>query len=188
MDIHFNLSSCDRQLGLPYNDDDKTARSKNERRIPDATFGLCTYDLGQRQWTQEWLDHDMIKLFGKVALKETLNHFKDLREPYAPSGNQVETYAYPMFAFGLWEAKRAAAKQNHLDTFFQSSRQLKTLLAWQGRIFAESDFWECSPIVWFFSSVGAEWGVYGCTEEQHRNGEGSKYVRRVLSSDFWFNE
>ena len=141
---------------------------KKSRRIPDATFGLCTYDLSERRWTKDWLGNDTVKLFGKKSLKETMDHFTHLQEPYKISGKPVGIYTYPMFAFGLWEAKRATGS-SHEDTVKQTATKLKSLLIWQRKIFDESEVQVTSPTVWFFSSIGADRRVYGCSETVHGN-------------------
>ena len=105
----------------------------------------------------------MVRLFGKKTLKETMNHFAQLKGPYKISGEPVESYSYPMFAFGIWEAKRTIGS-NHEDTIQQTATKLKSLLIWQRKIFDKSGVQVTSPTVWFFSSLGADWRVYGCSE------------------------
>ena len=146
---HFNLLNCDHQLDLAYWDDDGEVTGKNGSQKPDSTFGLCTYNLDERPWNEKnWLQDDMIKLFEKRTLKKTLDGFGSrLKEPYKISGTPVGLYSYPMFAFGLWEAKKDKGS-SHEDTLIQSSRKLKTLLIWQRKIFDESKVKEISPTVW----------------------------------------
>ncbi len=152
---------------------------KKGSQTPDTTFGLCTYNLDERHWTEEWLRNDMVKLFGKKSLKETMDRFSLLKEPYKISGTPVGLYSYPMFAFGLWEAKRDKG-YSHEDVVIQSSRKLKLLLSWQRKIFDESEVREISPTVWFFSSLGSDWRVYGCSETKAVDGDGFHYVSHIL--------
>ena len=176
-DRHFNLSNCDYQMELAYHDDDSEVTGKNSYQKPDTTFGLCTYNLDERCWTAEWLKNDMVKLFEKASLKKTLDHFDKLQEPYKISCEPVGIYSYPMFAFGLWEAKKARS-QTHDHTVIQAARKLKSLLSWQRRIFDTSEVNELSPTVWFFSSIGADWRVYGCSET--KSTDGFRYVSHIL--------
>ena len=178
-DRHFNLPNCDHQHQLAYQDDDSEVTGKNGRKRPDTTFGLCTYNLDERHWTEEWLRNDMVTLFGKKSLKMTMDHFSLLKEPYKISGTPVGLYSYPMFAFGLWEAKRDK-DSSHENTIIQSARKLKSLLSWQRRIFDESEVSVISPTAWFFSSVGADWRVYGCSETKAVDGDGFRYVSHIL--------
>ena len=104
---HFNLPNCDHQLEFAYHNDDHEVTGKKDSQSPDTTFGLCTDNLDEKPWNEEnWLQNNMIKLFGKQPLKETLKSFQQLEEPNNISGNPVGLDSYPMFAFGLWEAKR----------------------------------------------------------------------------------
>ena len=153
-DRHFKLPNCGYRPQLSYHDSDNKVTSKKSFQTPDTTFGLCTYNLNERCWTQEWLENDMVKLFEKKALKETMNGFGELQEPYKISGTPNGIYSYPMFAFGLWEAKNET-RSSHEDTIKQSARKLKDLLIWQRQIFDKSEFGVTSPTVWFFSSIGA---------------------------------
>ena len=176
-DRHFNLSNCCYGPQLSYHDVDSKVTGKRSFQTPDATFGLCTYSLDQRRWTQEWRENDMVKLFEKKALKETMDAFGELQEPYKISGTPNGIYSYPMFAFGLWEAKKEIGS-SHEDTIKQSSRKLKDLLSWQRKIFDKSGVGVTSPTVWFFSSIGADWRVYGCSET--KAGDGFKYVSHIM--------
>ena len=121
----------------------------------------------------------MVKLFEKKTLARTMDHFSQLKEPYKISGTPVGIYSYPMFAFGLWEAKRNK-DSSHENTVIQSSRKLKSLLSWQRRIFKKSEVTVTSPTVWFFSSIGADWRVYGCSEKKPVRGDGFDYVSHIL--------
>ena len=152
---------------------------KKGSQIPDTTFGLCTYNLDERHWTEEWLRNDMVKLFEKRTLKETMDNFSQLQLPYKISGNPVGIYSYPMFAFGFWEAKKEL-DSSHENTIKQSARKLKSLLSWQRRIFDVSDVRVTSPTVWFFSSIGADWRVYGCSERKAVHSQRVHYVSHIL--------
>ena len=44
------------------------------------------------------------------------------------------------------------------------------------KIFDKSGVLATSPTVWFFSSIGADWRVYGCSETKAVGGDGFKYV------------
>lgn len=177
---HFNLPNCDHQLDLAYYDDDGKVTGKNGSQKPDSTFGLCTYDLGERPWNEKnWLQEDMVKIFDKKTLKKTLDGFPELKEPYKISGTPFGLYSYPMFAFGLWEAKKDQG-YSHENTFIQSSRKLKLLLSWQRKIFDESKIKNISPTVWYFSSLGSDWRVYGCSETKDVHGDGFRYVSHIL--------
>ena len=121
----------------------------------------------------------MVKLFEKKTLENTMNHFSQLKEPYKISGTQVGIYSYPMFAFGLWEAKQAKG-YSHEDTLIQSSKKLKSLLKWQRNVFDKSGVRETSPTVWYFSSLGSDWRVYGCSEKKTVRGDGFDYVSHRL--------
>lgn len=177
---HFNIPNCDYQLDLAYYVDDSRVAGKGGWQKPDSTFGLCTYNLEERPWNEkDWLQVDMVKLFEKRTLKKTLDGFPKLREPYKISGTPVGVYSYPMFAFGLWEVKKDK-RSSHEDTLIQSSRELKLLLNWQRRIFDESNVEVISPTVWYFSSVGSDWRVYGCSETKAVHGDGFRYVSHIL--------
>ena len=178
-DRHFNLPNCGYRPQLSYHDSDSKVTSKKSFQTPDTTFGLCTYNLNERRWTQEWLENDMVKLFEKKALKETMNGFGELQEPYKISGTPNGIYSYPMFAFGLWEAKNET-RSSHEDTIKQSARKLKDLLIWQRKIFDKSEVGVTSPTVWFFSSIGANWRVYGCSETKAVHGDGFEYVSNIM--------
>ena len=178
-DRHFNLPNCGYGPQLSYHDSDSKVTGKKSFQTPDATFGLSTYSLDERRWTQEWLENDMVKLFEKKALKETMDAFGELQEPYKISGTPNGIYSYPMFAFGLWEAKKEIGS-SHEDTIKQSSRKLKDLLSWQRKIFDKSGVLVTSPTVWFFSSIGADWRVYGCSETKAVGGDGFKYVSHIM--------
>ena len=167
-------------MNLAYHDDDTKVTGKNGSQKPDSTFGLCTYNLDEKPWNEnDWLQVDMVKLFEKRTLKKTLDSFPELGEPYKISANPVGLYSYPMFAFGLWEAKKDK-DSSHENALIQSARKLKSLLSRQRRIFNESGVRVTSPTVWFFSSIGADWRVYGCSETKSIGGDGFKYVSHTL--------
>ena len=75
-----------------------------------------------------------------------------------------------MFSFALWEAKKATG-QTHETAFLQTIAKVKTLLRFQRLAFNEARLSEepqckdVSPLVWFFSSVGSDWQLWGCFEE-----------------------
>ena len=79
----------------------------------------------------------MVKLLGKRTLKETMEHFSELQLPHKISGTPVGIYSYPMFAFGLWEAKPGTG-YSHEDVDIESSRKLRTLMSGQRKIFDKS--------------------------------------------------
>lgn len=178
-DRHFNLPNCGYRPQLSYRDSDTKLTGTKSFQTPDTTFGLCTYSLKGRRWTQEWLENDMVKLFEKEALKETMDGFGELQEPYKISGTPNGIYSYPMFAFGLWEAKQEIG-YSHENTIKQSSRKLKDMLIWQRKIFDKAKVGVSSPTVWFSSSIGADWRVYGCSETKAVSGDGFEYVSHVM--------
>ena len=126
------------------------------------------------------MDNDRIKLFDKRALSEILEHF-ELQGPYWNDHFKFVTASYPMFGFGLWEAKKVVAG-NDAKVFLQTARKLATLLRWQRAIFDKAKCEDCCPLVWFFSSVGSTWHIYGCYEIKDRRSAESSYVS--LSSSF----
>lgn len=142
-------------------------------QTPDATLGLCTYILSQAPWAQreDLINNDRVKLFDNVVLTETLDHF-ELQGPY----RNVSSNPYaPMFGFGLWEVKKSDAG-NHTKTFRQTARKVATLLRWQRKIFDTARCEDCRPFVWFFSSVGPDWQIWGCYETKKPRNEGYQYV------------
>ncbi|KAG8527384.1 uncharacterized protein KY384_007536 [Bacidia gigantensis] len=173
---HLNISNCELRLELAYKSDECYMRTR-ANHIPDATLGLCTYNfdrIGVTSRGKDWLDNDLVVFFQKHLIRGVLDHFPALREPYQISGEQSEAYSFPMFAFGLWEAKRAKGA-GHEDTVTQTCKRIKSLLIWQREIFDQAQYQHSIPIVWFFSSIGADWRVYGCIEDTKVAGNGYNY-------------
>lgn len=144
--------------------------------IPDLTIGLCTYNLDFSPWIEriDLLGNDRVKLFDRASLRDLQKHF-ELRAPYRRPGKRV-TDNHPMFAFGLWEAKKASAAHNNQTALVQSARKLKTLLRWQNELNEKSTVRGC-PLVWYFNNVGSSWKVYGChVQRSSRAAEGLVYV------------
>jgi len=120
------------------------------------------------------IDDDRVKLFDKEALTDCLKHF-ELKGPYWKDSSKYVTAAYPMFGFGLWEAKKSSA-ENHSKTFLQSARKAATLLRWQRKIFDKARCEDACPLAWIFSSVGSDWEIYGCYEKKNPRSQGYLYV------------
>ncbi|MCJ1390382.1 hypothetical protein MMC18_003241 [Xylographa bjoerkii] len=156
---HFNLPNLDLSDQLTYLDDDHKpdATTKQSHETPDATLGLCTYDLLLEPWKGrgDLIKEDSVRLFDKKFLREVLEHFQ-LKTPYRRNeSSDVVTMSYPMFSFGLWEAKRSLGDSSG-KAFSQTARKLATLLRWQRRIFNEAKCEDLLPVVWSFTSVGSD--------------------------------
>ena len=180
INLHSNLPNLDYADQLTYLDDDhqNDGSSKLTYETPDATLGLCTYDLSIEPWISrgDLMDNDMVRLFDKKSLRELLDHF-DLKTPYKnKDNNSVVTMSYPMFSFGLWEAKKTSG-DNHDIASVQTARKLATLLRWQRIIFSEAKCKYSFPLVWSFTSVGSKWEIHGCYECKKAHGKEYKYVR-----------
>ncbi len=148
----------------------------NRNQIPDVTIGLLTYDLRRDPWRQmgDLVENDRVKLFDKQPLAKLLKLF-ELEEPYTRASSRFITASYPMFSFGLWEAKKSTG-DNNVKAYLQTARKLATLLRWQRRIFDAARCEDFCPLVWFFSSVGSSWEVSGCFERKNPSDEGYTYV------------
>ncbi|MCJ1384536.1 hypothetical protein MMC17_007653 [Xylographa soralifera] len=178
VDLHSNLPNLDYADQLTYLDDDhhNDGSSKLTSETPDATLGLCTYDLSIEPWISrnDLMDNDMVRLFDKKSLRGLLEHF-DLKTPYKNKDiNSVVTMSYPMFSFGLWEAKKTFGDNNDI-AFTQTVRKLATLLRWQRMIFNKAKCKYSVPLVWSFTSVGSKWEIYGCYECKKTHGKEYKY-------------
>ena len=148
-------------------------------------FGLGTYSLNNEPWRnperKDLVKNDRVHLFNKDAIIENLDHFK-LAGPNKKNKNH-----YPVFSFGLWEAKKGTG-DTHDGAFKQIALQVRTLLQFQrlafqqARLFEETQCKDVCPLVWFFSSVGAEWQLRACFEESIPGSEGYQYVCLVSSS------
>ena len=128
-------------------------------------------------WVQrEDLTHnDRVKLFDRKALKDCLEEH-GLEGPYRRRKDVKRfTTAYPMFGFGLWEAKSSSGG-THRQTLVQTARKLKALLRWQRKIFDKADCKDFCPLAWFFSSVGSSWEIAACYENKHPGQEECCYV------------
>lgn len=178
-DRHFNLPNFNKAQELPYYDDDGEVHCKPGVQIPDMTIGLLTYDINKKPWHQreDLLGNDRIKLFDRGVLDAILKHF-ELEAPYREIKNKPRFIAgsHPMFAFALWEAKKPTSSDNHITTLQQTARKLATLIRWQVKIYGKAKFGECNPLVWFFSSVGSTFEVFGCYGVEQPTGEGHTYV------------
>ena len=157
-------------------------QGSNGIQIPDATLGLCTYDRVNEPWIlrEDLMDNDRVKLFEKEALIDILEHF-ELQGPYSSNSTKFGTAPFPMFGFGLWEAKKVLG-DNHAQAFVQTARKLATLLRWQRAVFQKAKCEDCRPLVWFFSSVGSSWEICGCYDTKDSRSEGYRYVSLALSS------
>ena len=94
--------------------------------------------------------------------------------------------AYPVFSFALWEAKKATGEP-HDKALLQTAAKVRTLLQKQRLAFNEANLGEepqCEdvcPLVWYFSSVGSDWQLWGCFEETLPGREDYRYVCLVDS-------
>ena len=133
--------------------------SSKERRIPDFTLGLCTYDLHLRVWRsrQDLANNDRISLFDGRRLAPLLEHFH-LQAPHKKPKKRT-MWSPPIYPFVLWEAKMCNAKENHQHTFHQTAPRCKQLLVCQEELYEKAQLCSC-PLVWFFSSVGPSWQIY----------------------------
>jgi hypothetical protein len=160
--------------------------SKNKRGVgferADVTIGLCTYNLSQESWRErkDLLQNDRVNLFDRIFLGKLEDRF-GIRDPFKRSRNRT-SYDLPAFAFGLWEAKKAAANDNHHTASFQSARKLKTLLRSQRSLYEKASV-SAYPLVWHFTSVGSTWTVYGCYFRPVSHQEKSNCVSYVSPAD-----
>ena len=152
--------------------------------VPDVTFGLGTYNLNLPPWrSEEMVDlvqNDRVRLFDKDTIRENLATF-ELAGPNTKKKTHYVSSAYPLFSFALWEAKKATG-ETHDTAFLQTAANVKTLLRFQRRAFDEAKLGEepqCEdvcPLVWYFSSVGSDWQLWGCFEETIPGRKDYQYV------------
>jgi len=159
-DMHFNLPSFVLQPQLRFRFQEE---NRQRHGVPDATIGLCAYDLKNEPWRKQRPDlrtNPRIELFSLKFLSTIFEKCEDLKGPY-PS--QVLDGGVPVFAFALWEAKKSAG-HSHWKAFTQLDKKVRSLLQWQDNIINEAENYnkEFSPVVWAFTSVGSSWTVYGC--------------------------
>lgn len=156
----------------------------DKQGVPDVTFGLGTYNLKRPPWCSEERVHlvqnDRVRLFDKDAIEKTLATF-GLAGPNTKNKTHFVSNAYPVFSFGLWEAKKATG-DTHDKAFLQTATKVKTLLRFQRLVFNKAKLGEepqCEdicPLVWYFSSVGSDWQLWGCYEETLPGSEDYQYV------------
>lgn len=153
-------------------------------------FGLGTYNLKNEPWRnperKDLVKNDRVQLFDKDAITQNLDHF-ELTGPNKKKNTGFLTSAHPMFSFGLWEAKKAMG-ETHNKAFLQTAEKVRSLLQFQrlafkkARLSEEPQCKDVCPLVWFFSSVGADWRLWGCFEETIPGSEGYQYVCLESSS------
>ena len=161
---HFNLPNFDTLDQLAYPEFEN-----EERKIPDLTIGLRSYDLAE--WSRsediEVLRNDRVRMFDQNLL-ERLEIEDDLTPPFirtGSSGVRVRDSAIT-FPFGFWEAKRKGGGYDHQSAQKQNALKVKMILSWQDQVAKRADVpW--SPLAWYFVSVGSLWEVYGCHFEQN---------------------
>ena len=156
---HFVLRS---ELKFDYPDE-----RKNNYGFPDATIGICTYNLKNEPWQEQWPDlrsDPWIQPFSTNFLRTIFRHNKDLKGPYS---SQVLNDATPVFAFALWEAKKSDGDTSW-SAFRQLDKKVRCLLRWQYDVMikADNDIKDFCPMVWAFTSVGPLWTLYGCYQSR----------------------
>lgn len=169
------------------------------KAFPDTTFGLASYNLGVEPWNdKKWSklkENDMVRLFDREKLGGLMEYF-DLKgpnpgKPKGPrNGKKKEFYLHPwrpVFSFGLWEAKKQTG-QTHADAFDQTVPTICALLQWQRNLFNEAELRDeaesedVCPLVWFFSSVGSSWVLWGCFETIDADSGRIYYVRNACET------
>ena len=138
-------------------------RQRQRSKVPDATIGLCAYNLRNEPWQKQkpHLRADpRIGPFSQRSLETIFNNYEYLKGPYS---DRVLNDSVPLFAFALWEAKRSDG-DSQWSAFTQLDNRVRLLLRWQDAMIkaAEIDSNEFIPVVWAFTSVGSIWTVYGC--------------------------
>ncbi len=173
-DKHFNLPNFvfTPQLRYKYQEEEGQSSRNPRSGIPDATIGLCAYNLRNEPWQKQRRDlrtDPRIEPFSQGFLKEIFENHKDLKGPYP---TQVLNDGVPLFAFALWEAKKSDG-DSHWSAFTQLDKKVSRLLQWQDAIIneAENDSNEFFPVVWAFTSVGSLWTVYGCYQSLFKEDE-----------------
>ena len=168
-DVHFNLPNFVLRSQLKFE-----FQEENEQRYgyPDATIGLCAYNLRNRPWQKQRLDlrtDPRIEPFSHKFLGTIFQRFEDLQGPY-PS--EVLHDGVPLFAFALWEAKKSDG-DSHWSAFAQLDQKVRRLLQWQDGIINEAEINDKDffPIVWAFTSVGSSWTIYGCYQSTYKDDE-----------------
>ena len=169
--IHFNLPNFVFKPQLRYYYQDE-GRQKQSSEIPDATIGLCAYNLRNEPWQKQRPDlraDPRIEPFSQRCLKTIFNNYEDLKGPYP---KKVLNDGVPLFAFALWEAKKSDG-DSHWSAFTQLDKRVRLLLQWQDAIIkaAENNSSEFFPVVWAFTSVGSLWTVYGCYQSLFKEDE-----------------
>lgn len=159
--------------------------------IPDATIGLSTYDLRLEPWRHpEWNDliqNDRVRLFDTEHVVRNRALFGLERPNRSKKTPHLNWTPYPVFNFALWEAKKTTG-DTHGKALLQTAASIKTLLQRQRHVFDEaklSDEPQCKdvcPLVWFFSSVGSDWQLWGCYEEKSNDRGEYRYVCFLGSS------
>lgn len=137
--------------------------NRQRHGVPDATIGLCSYNLKNEAWRKQKPDlrtNPRIELFSLKFLKEIFGKGEGLEGPYR---SQVLDEGVPVFAFALWEAKKSDG-DSHWKAFTQLDKKVRSLLRWQDNLIIEAQSYNkgFSPVVWAFTSVGSTWTVYGC--------------------------
>lgn len=137
-------------------------KSQRGNGIPDATIGLCAYNLMNEPWQEQRPDllGDLrIQMFTRRNLQSIFEE-ESLKGPYP---DEVEGDGIPLFGFAIWEAKKSGG-DSHWTALTQLNWKIRCLLEWQANIIsaAKSPSIEFVPLVWAFTSVGPTWTVYGC--------------------------
>lgn len=142
-----------------------------DKKIPDLTIGLHTYDL------QRWDDNQndallpdgRVQMFDQNLLRR-LENAGYLPTPFLKPGSHGRRVADMSlaFPFAFWEAKRAGGGYDHLAAKKQNALKIKMILKWQDEI-AKAAKVPWLPLAWYFISVGAEWEIYGCYFQQKRS-------------------
>ena len=117
--------------------------------IPDATIGLCAYNLKNEPWQKQRLDlqdNPGIQPFSKKFLETIFGNHDGLKGPYRA---HVLDDGVPLFAFALWEVKKANGEP-HWSAFTQLDKKVSCLLQWQDAIINEAEIYnsEFFPVVW----------------------------------------
>lgn len=170
-DIHFNLPNFVLQSQLRFYYQEENGQSYG---IPDATIGLCAYNLRNKPWQKQRLElrtDPRIEPFSLKFLGTIFREFEDLKGPYA---SKVLNDGVPLFAFALWEVKKSDGN-SHWSAFTQLDIKVRRLLQWQDGIINEAETYnkEFFPVVWAFTSVGSSWTVYGCYQSTYKEDEKS---------------
>ena len=178
---HFNLPELDTKWQLRHYDDDRDISGSKEGsvQVPDLNIGFQTYNVNNLPWKdrsgKECYDRRAkyrIEPFDRKFLGGLLPRF-GLQHPYQLPKHRVMD-DYPIFSFGIWEAKQSGGKDTHQSALTQSGRKLATLLRWQFDLFEtareKTDCKLADPLVWLFTNIRSSWEIHACHIEQQEDG------------------